>query len=120
MDARVKKTGEISQDNLIASVFPPADVTGVKIAAGQGKLLRGTVLAPSDDGCVVLNTATTGKAAYILTDDVDTTEAAVSTTGYRTGNFNTAALVVAEGYTLTDEDRDSLRKYGIVLNDNMQ
>ena len=120
MDARVKKVGEIAQDNLIASAFPPADVTGIEIAAGQGKLVRGTVLAQSDNGCVVLSAATTGKAAYILTDDVDATEEAVSTTGYRTGNFNTAALVMREGYELTAADRDALRKYGIVLNDNMQ
>lgn len=119
MDDRVKKVGEIAQDNLIAGIYPPTDVTGIKIAAGQGALVRGTVLAQSDDGCVVLNTATTGKAAYILTDDVDATEA-VSATGYRSGNFNTAALVVAEGYELTAADRDALRKYGIVLNDNMQ
>ena len=120
MDDRVKKVGEIAQDNLIAGVYPRAGVTGIKIAAGQGKLVRGTVLASSDDGCVVLNTATTGKAAYILTDDVDATEAAVGATGYCTGNFNTAALAVAEGYELTAADRDELRKYGIVLNDNMQ
>lgn len=120
MDDRVKKVGEIAQDNLIAGIYPPADVTGIKIAVGQGKLVRGTVLAASDDGCVALSAATTGKAAYILTDDVDATEEAVSTTGYRTGNFNTAALVMAEGYELTAADRDELRKYGIVLNDNMQ
>ena len=40
--------------------------------------------------------------------------------GYRAGNFNTKALIVAEGYELTEADRDSLRKYRIVLNDNMQ
>jgi len=115
----MSKAGEIGQDNLIAGVFPPADVTGIKIAAGQGQLQRGTVLAESEAGCVKLGTETTGKAAYILTDDVDATEE-VGTTGYRSGNFNTKALIVAEGYTLTEADRDSLRKYNIVLNDNMQ
>jgi len=115
----MKKAGEIGQDNLIAGVFPPADVIGIKIAAGQGKLRRGTVLAESEAGCVKLGTETTGKAAYILTDDVDATEE-VGTTGYRSGSFNTKALIAAEGYTLTEADRDSLRKYNIVLNDNMQ
>ena len=116
----MKKAGEIGQDNLIAGIHPPAEVTGIKIAAGQGKLARGTVLAPSDDGCVILGTATAGKAAYILTDDVDATDEAVSATGYRTGSFNTAALVTAGGYELTEADRDALRKYRIVLNDNMR
>lgn len=120
MDARVKKVGEIAQDNLIASLLPPAEVTGIKIASGQGKLVRGTVLAVSGNECVALGTETTGKAAYILTDDVDATKEAVSTTGYRTGNFNTAALVTKDSYELTAEDRDALRKYGIVLNDNVQ
>lgn len=115
----MNKVGEIGQDNLIAGAFPPAEFTGIKIAAGQGQLLRGTVLAESDDGCVVLSAATTGKAAYILADDVDATEE-IGTTGYRAGNFNTQALIVAEGYELTGADRDSLRKYRIVLNDNMQ
>ena len=115
----MNKAGEISQDNLFAGAFPPAEVTGIKIAAGQGQLLRGTVLAESDAGCVVLGADTTGKAAYILTDNVDATEE-VGTTGYRAGSFNTKALIVAEGYMLTEADRDSLRKYRIVLNDNMQ
>lgn len=115
----MNKVGEIGQDNLIAGVFPPTEVTGIKIAAGQGQLLRGTVLAESDDGCVVLDATTTGKAAYILTDNVDAAEA-VGTTGYRAGCFNTKALTVAEGYELTEADRDSLRKYRIVLNDNAQ
>lgn len=115
----MNKAGEIGQDNLIAGTFPPAEITGVKIAAGQGQLVRGTVLAASDAGCVVLNAATTGKAAYILTDDVDATEE-IGTTAYRAGCFNTKALTAAEGYELTAADRDSLRKYRIVLNDNMQ
>lgn len=115
----MNKAGEIGQDNLIAGALPRAEFTGIKIAAGQGQLLRGTVLAATDAGCVVLSAATTGKAAYILTDDVDA-RSEVGTTGYRAGNFNTKALIVAEGYELTEADRDSLRKYRIVLNDNMQ
>lgn len=115
----MKKAGEIGQDNLIAGAFPPAEVTGIKIKAGEGQLSRGTVLAESDGECVALSEATKGKAAYILTDDVDATEA-VGTTGYRTGNFNTKALITKDSYELAAEDRDALRKYGIVLNDNMQ
>lgn len=115
----LNKVGEIGQDNLIAGVFPPTSVTGITIAAGQGALARGTVLASTDSGCVILDSANTGKAAYILTDDVDATEE-IGTTAYRTGCFNTAALILAEGYELTEVDRDNLRKYSIVLNDNMQ
>lgn len=147
MDARVKKVGEIGQDNLIAGIYPPAEVTGIKVAAGQGLLCRGTVVADGGNGCTVLNKGMEGKALYILADDVDTgggaagaaadgkdeaaggeekaeagTDAggAVSAVAYRTGNFNTSALTVAQGYELTAADRDALRKYSIVLNDNMQ
>ena len=149
MDARVKKVGEIGQDNLIAGIYPPAEVTGIKVAAGQGLLCRGTVVADGGSGCTVLNKGMEGKALYILADDVDTgggavgaaadgeNEAAggeekaevetgtggggaVSAVAYRTGNFNTSALTVAQGYELTTADRDALRKYRIVLNDNMQ
>ena len=115
----MNKAGEIGQENLIAGAFPPAGITGIKIKAGEGQLLRGTVLAETEDGCVALSEATKGKAAYILTDDVDATEE-VGTTGYRTGTFNTKALITKDGYELAAEDRDALRKYGIVLNDNMQ
>ncbi len=120
MDDRIKKVGETGQDNLIAGVFPPAHTTGVKIAAGQGVLVRGTVLAASADGCAALGTDTAGKAAYILANNADASEAAVNTAAYRSGNFNAAALVTAEGYELSAEDRDSLRKYNIIINDNMQ
>ena len=32
----MNKAGEIGQDNLIAGVFPPVEITGIKSAAGQG------------------------------------------------------------------------------------
>ena len=54
--------------------------------------------------------------SMILADDVDvgTAEDAVAV-GYRSGNFNPAAIIVAEGYTLTDADLDALRKYDIIF-----
>lgn len=140
MDDRVKKVGEIAQDNLIAGIYPPADVTGVTIRAltKETVLARGTVMALSsiDGKLVILGTeaaeakeasggnpavpAETLTAAYILCDDTTVGTEDVSAVAYRTGNFNTAALIVAEGYELAAVDRDALRKYGIVLNDNMQ
>ncbi len=140
MDARVKKVGEIAQDNLIAGAFPPAETTGVTIRALEKEtlLVRGTVLARSDiDGkVVVLGTEATGAkaaegdnpavpaetltAAYVLCDDTLVGTEDAGAVAYRTGNFNTKALTVAEDYELTEADRDSLRTYRIVLNDNMQ
>lgn len=136
----MNKAGETGQDNLIAGVFPPAEFTGVTIRALEKKtlLVRGTVLARSNiDGKVVIlgteaaaeKEASGGKpavpaetltAAYILSDDTLVGEEDVGTVVYRAGNFNTKALTVAKNYELTEADRDNLRKYRIVLNDNMQ
>lgn len=136
----MKKTGEIGQDNLIAGVFPPVEFTGVTIRALEEEtlLVRGTVLARSniDGKLVILGTeaaeaqaangdkpavpAETLTAAYVLCDDTLVGEEDVGTVVYRAGNFNTKALTVAKNYELTEADRDNLRKYRIVLNDNMQ
>lgn len=57
-------------------------------------------------------------ANCILADEVDTgleAGTAVSGVAYRTGHFNSNALIVAEGYTLTDNDKESLREVGILI-----
>ena len=111
----VTKVGECGQDNLIAGLSPRALTTGVNIAAGAGKLARGTVLSRKEDGtCGVM--AAGGTPAYVLADPVDAsgTEAAAAV-AYRSGNFNPDAVTVAEGYTLTAADKDTLRKYDIIF-----
>ncbi len=114
----VNKVGEIGQDNLIAKLFPPAETFGVTIAAGQGELERGTVLVRGTDGCTILDAAGTGKANCILADPVDASGAeAVTGVAYRTGHFNSNALIAAEGYELTADDREELRKGGILLSE---
>lgn len=120
-ESLVKKVGSIGQDNLIAKPFPRAIPFGVKITAGQGQLKRGTVLALGEDGAyTVLAEATTGKANCVLADDVDASgEEAVTAVAYRTGHLNSRALIVAEGYTLTQADKEELRKGGILLSEMM-
>ncbi|MDE6837187.1 MAG: head decoration protein [Acutalibacter sp.] len=117
----VRKAGSIGQDNLIAKPFPRAIPFGVKVAAGQGQLKRGAVLVLGEDGSyTVLTEATTGKANCVLADDVDASgEAAVTAVAYRTGHLNIKALIVAEGYTLTQADKEELRKGGILLSEMM-
>ncbi len=116
----VNKVGECSQDNLIARLFPRAMTTVVNIAAGAGKLARGTVLSRKEDGtCEVM--AAGCSPAYILADPVDASgSAAVTAVVYRSGNFNPHAVIVGEGYTLTVADKDNLRKYDIVFTDMME
>lgn len=117
----LRKVGSIGQDNLFAKLFPPAETFGVTIKAGEGELARGTVLVMGDDGIyTVLNTETTGKANCVLADPVDASgDSAVTGVAYRTGHFNTRALIVADGYTMTVTDKEELRKGGILLSEMM-
>ena len=116
----VRKVGERGQDNLIARLFPRALTTAVKIAAGAGKLERGTVLSRKEDGtCEVM--AAGGSPAYILVEPVDASGTeAVPAVAYHSGNFNPNAVIVAEGYTLTAADKDALRKYDIMFTNMME
>ena len=128
----VNKVGSIGQDNLLAKIFPPAEMTGVIIRKGTTETIypRGTVLARSsiDKKLVILGTtaaaasgdtpAETLTPAYILCDDVTVgTAADAPAVAYRTGNFNRGAVTVKDGYTMTADDEDALRKYGIVFTD---
>lgn len=117
--------GGVGFDNLIADSYPPADVFSVQLAAGQGILERGTLLALKDDGTMeTIGTETTGKANAVLTDPVDTGDAAegevVSGIAYRAGHFNTNRLIVAEGYTITAADREALRVAGILTSEAVE
>jgi len=116
----VNKVGERGQDNLIARLYPRALSVGVKIAAGAGRLERGTVLSSKEDGtCEVM--ASGGSPAYILADPVDASGTeTVAGVAYRSGNFNPNAVIVAEGYTLSSADMDALRKYDIVFTSMME
>lgn len=125
----VNKVGSTGQDNLIARPFPRALTFGVKIAAGEGVLKRGTILTAKDDGSYVVcgkkvttgegdaaTTTTYSNPGAILADDVDASGATAATAvAYCSGNFNPAAVAVADGYTLTAADKDNLRKYNIVF-----
>lgn len=117
--------GGVGFDNLIADSYPPTDVFSVQLAAGQGILERGTLLALKDDGTMeTIGTETTGKANAVLTDPVDTGDAAESEAvpgiAYRTGHFNTNRLIVAEGYTITAADREALRIAGILTSEAVE
>lgn len=117
--------GGVGFDNLIADMYPPADVFSVQLAAGQGILERGTLLARKDDGTMeMIGTETTGKANAVLSDPVDTGDSAEGETvpgiAYRTGHFNTNRLIVAEGYEITAADREALRTAGILTSEAVE
>lgn len=118
--ARLDETiGSVGYDNLIHGLYPGAEVFHVEVAAGQGVLKRGTLLATADGGMKKISSATTGKANAILADDIDTGSETVAV-AYRTGHFNANALIVADGYTITAADKEALRSVGILLSDAVE
>lgn len=103
-------------DNLIAKLYPQPDTFVVELETA-GAYARGTVLSLESDGKYeVLGTdGAAGAAAAVLAEatlDEDTVAVA-----YRSGHLNRAALIVAEGYTMTAADEDALRRAGIFLSD---
>lgn len=122
-----RKVGEMEYDGLIADVTPKVQVRGktIRKMSAETTLTRGTILAMSSgtggDGKLVVLGTTAGSNETltpdcILCDDivVGTSEDVIATV-YTAGCFNTAKTIVAEGYTMTSADYDSLRKYGIVF-----
>lgn len=130
----VRKVGECDQDNLIAGLFPRAFTMGIKVAAGEGVLRRGTILTAKEDGSYVVcgkkvtsgegdsaQTTTYANPSAVLVADVDASgTAAVTAVAYRSGNFNPDEVTVAEGYNLTAADKDALRKYDIIFTDMLE
>lgn len=130
--------GSVGFDNLIAGMYPSAEVFYVELAAGQGLLERGTLLALNQDIREKIAEATTGKANAVLAEAVytgepvasassgepESKEAGTATTvagiAYRTGHFNTNRLFTAEGYEITAADKEALRSVGILLSDAVE
>lgn len=110
--------GSVGYDNLINGLTPGAEVFSVQLAANQGILERGTLLATAAGGMVKISNDTTGKANAVLAEAVDTgTSDAVEAIAYRTGHFNTNSLIVAESYEITAADKEALRVAGILISD---
>ena len=123
-----EKIGEEVFENLFNQNAPNADAFTIQLRAGQGKLVRGTVLAlSSNEDMVILGTAAdeeeTITANCVLAEGIDTGAAAgdsVAGLAYRTGHFNGNRLTVKDGYTITVGDKEALRKGGILLSDALE
>lgn len=113
--------GSVGFDNLFNGLTPGAEVFSVQLAAGQGILERGTLLATAEGGMVLLSADTTGKANAVLADTVDTGSGeAVEAVAYRTGHFNANCLIVSDGYEITAADKEALRVAGILISDAVE
>lgn len=116
----LNKLGTVTADNLIAGTDPALRIGSGLLRKNTGELKRGTVLAKSskDGTLVTLGTASTDdetlEAYGILTDDITVpADEDVHMTIYISGKFNSNKIILAKGYTMTETDKDTMRKYGI-------
>lgn len=108
-----EKVGELTPDKLIADIYVKHIIGSGTVAATAGELKRGTVMALTDGKLAIMNT---GKTPYgILCDDVTVGDTDEVVEVYLTGKFNKDALIVAEGYALTETDIQTLRNGGIFV-----
>jgi hypothetical protein len=123
MATKLYGSKEITTDGLIYGLNPPVEAFFVTIRAlGAEKTLpRGTVLALSatDKKMVVLGNGD-AKANCILCDDTVVGTEDVKAMAYRQGHFAVEKLTVADDYTLTAEDKETLRGLGILLSNAVE
>lgn len=120
MSEGYKVLGMSNPDNLHAGVEVPLLTKGVKLAAGQGVLLRGSVIGiVTADGTGKLcdKSAADGSevAKYVLVNDTDTSTSVMAVC-YQSGLFHRNALVFGGDSTADDHDEE-LRTVGIYLRD---
>lgn len=121
MSGDYKVLGTSKPDNLHAGVEVPLLTKGVKLAAGQGVLLRGSVIGIVDEsglGKLCDKSATDGSAVAncVLVNDSDTASADVMAVCYQSGLFHRNALIFGGNSTADDHDEE-LRAVGIYLRD---
>ena len=117
-----KKVAVYEPDDLIVGTLPPPRIGSAVVRKGSEavSLKRGTVMAKSgtDGKLVVLgskaDSGETLEAYGILADDieVDTDEDYVAQI-YISGKFNSNKITLADSYTMSETDKDTLRKYNI-------
>ena len=112
-----QKLGSMEYDGLITGLNPPVRVDGGTIAKLEAAtvLKRGTLLGKAESGLLSVYDGT-GTPDCILCDDteVDTAED-TPVDVYAAGCFDPEKVTVAEGYTITQADRDKLRTYSIIF-----
>lgn len=125
-----RKLGSMEFDGLITGLNPPVRVAGGAIAKVDEATVykRGTLLAKSaKDGLLRIlgeepPTPATGETADTYTPDCvlcDDTEISADedtpVVVYAAGCFDPEKVTVAEGYELTEADKDRLRTYSIIF-----
>ena len=112
-----QKLGSMEYDGLITGLNPPVRVDGGTIAKLEAPavLKRGTLLGKGEDGLLTVYGGT-GTPDCILCDDTEVgTAEDVPVDVYAAGCFDPEKVTVAEGYTITQADKDKLRAYSIIF-----
>ncbi|MCP3878513.1 MAG: head decoration protein [Sulfitobacter sp.] len=115
--------GSFNPDNLLAGYSVPAITESVVIASGAGALARGTLLGKvTASGKYVVSTSAASDGSQnpvaVLAEDIDATDADVTTVGYLSGEFNTAAMTFGPGHTAASV-KAALRDLNIYLFTNL-
>lgn len=112
-----QKLGSMEYDGLITGLTPPIRVDGGIIAkmAAPTLLKRGTLLGKAGTGLLAAYDGT-GTPDCILCDDTEVgTEEDIPVEVYAAGCFDPQKVTLADGYTMTQADKDRLRAYSIVF-----
>lgn len=119
-----KKLGEMAYDGLVTNLTPSVQVSGGTICklGAEATYKRGTLLAKSTKDGKLYILGTTAASGDTLTPNCILCDAAavgtvqdVLATVYTAGCFDPEKVTVADGYTLTEADKDKLRERGIVF-----
>lgn len=115
--------GTSTLDNLLAGYSVPAITESIVIPSGSGVLTRGTLLGKvtaSGKYIKSLSAATDGSQnpVAVMAEDIDATSADVTTVGYLSGEFNTAAMTFGTGHTAASV-KGALRDLNIYLFTNL-
>lgn len=115
--------GELGYDNIENSAGTVPVITGMRtVQGGQGGqdiLKRGTALAITAAGKMIILGSAAGTANCILAADVDARGNDANALVYLSGHFNKNKLTVATSYTITDADIEAFRAAGIYLENAM-
>ncbi len=113
-----RKLGGVEYDGLITGLNPPARVEGGVIGKLSAATVykRGTLLGKSSDtGLLSIYDGSTTPDCILCDDTEIGTEEDAEAVVYAAGCFDPAKVAAAEGYTLTQADKDKLRAYSIIF-----
>jgi len=118
--------GKMEYDGLIAGLEPAAVIGAGFILGGESdtEYKRGTAFSKYDDGKLVILGTEAGEGNDLTPDCIlceDTVVGADDTPApvYVAGCFDPEKIIVADGYQLTDKDKDAFRVRGIYLCDKI-